>query len=264
MSSGPGENRLPEATVDAFHRGRFFLAQPRGKGHRAGIDAMLLASLVPPEAKGRLADFGAGCGAAGIAVASRTPDLEVILVERSREMAQFARQSAQLPQNAEFAKKISIVEADVTLSGRERIAAGLADAGFDHIIMNPPFNDAADRVTPDRLKAEAHAMPKDMWAQWIRTAGAVCKPGGQLSLIARPQSLEQILAACTGRFGGLHIVPVHPRPGEEAIRILASAIAGSRARLSIRPPLFVHDDKAGGYSPFVDDLINGRAFLARR
>lgn len=262
MSARSAESRLPAATVDAFHRGRFFLAQPRGKGHRAGIDAMLLASLVPPDATGRLADFGAGSGAAGIAVASRTPHLDVLLIERSGEMLRYARQSAELPQNRGFADRISVLDADVTLSGRARIAAGLADAAFDHVIMNPPFNDAADRTTPDPLKAEAHAMPKDMWPLWLRTAGAVCKPGGQLSLIARPQSLEDILAACKGRFGAIHITPLHPRAEENANRILISAIAASRARLTMRPPVFVHDDE-GGLSPPADDLINGRTFLAR-
>ena len=30
----------PAYTVDGFHRGRFFLVQPAGNGHRAGMDAM--------------------------------------------------------------------------------------------------------------------------------------------------------------------------------------------------------------------------------
>ncbi|MEP0698057.1 MAG: methyltransferase, partial [Nitratireductor sp.] len=30
-------------TIDAFHRGRFFVVQPACSGHRAGMDAMLLA-----------------------------------------------------------------------------------------------------------------------------------------------------------------------------------------------------------------------------
>ncbi|TIV63582.1 MAG: methyltransferase, partial [Mesorhizobium sp.] len=36
----------PAHTVDAFHRGRFWLVQPR-QGHRAGMDAMMLAAAVP-------------------------------------------------------------------------------------------------------------------------------------------------------------------------------------------------------------------------
>ncbi|TIT88992.1 MAG: methyltransferase, partial [Mesorhizobium sp.] len=53
----------PAHTVDAFHRGRFWLVQPRS-GHRAGMDAMMLAAAVPSSFAGRLADFGAGAGAA--------------------------------------------------------------------------------------------------------------------------------------------------------------------------------------------------------
>ncbi|MFC0209530.1 methyltransferase, partial [Chelativorans intermedius] len=56
-------------TVDAFHRGRFHLVQPAERGHRAGLDAMLLAGAVPRAFCGQLADLGAGAGAAGLAVA---------------------------------------------------------------------------------------------------------------------------------------------------------------------------------------------------
>jgi len=72
----------PAHTVDAFHRGRFWLVQPR-TGHRAGMDAMMLAAAVPSAFAGRLADFGAGAGAAGLAVLSRCPEAEVVLDERS-------------------------------------------------------------------------------------------------------------------------------------------------------------------------------------
>ena len=34
----------PPETLDAFHRGGFWLVQPKGSGHRAGIDAMMLAA----------------------------------------------------------------------------------------------------------------------------------------------------------------------------------------------------------------------------
>ena len=40
----------------------------------------MLAAAVPSSFAGRLADFGAGAGAAGLAVLSRCPDAEVVLV----------------------------------------------------------------------------------------------------------------------------------------------------------------------------------------
>ncbi len=251
-------------TVDAFHRGRFHLVQPKGRGHRAGMDAMLLASLVDAQKPFRLADLGAGAGAAGLAVAARLDEAEVTLVERSPDMVAYARKSLDLPENAALRRRVRVIEADVTLTGRARVAAGLSDDSFDHVIMNPPFNDAGDRKTPDILKAEAHAMTEGLFESWIRTAGAIMVPGGQLSLIARPQSVAEIIAACGRRFGGLEITPVYPRAGENAVRILVTAIKGSRARLNLRSPLLMHDDpESHRFSAFVDDLNNGRAAYPR-
>jgi len=251
-------------TIDAFHRGAFHIVQPKGRGHRSGMDAMLLAALVADDRTIRVADLGAGAGAAGMAVASRLDHAEVVLFERSPDMAEFARKSLALQENARFASRVSVIEADVTLTGKDRNEAGLIDDSFHHVIMNPPFNDASDRLTPDALKAEAHAMTDGLFEKWIRTAGAIMIPGGQLSLIARPESIGEIIAACGRRFGGIEITPIHPRQGENAVRILVTAIKGSRARLALRAPLIMHGEGTHKFSDFVDDLNNGRAAYPRR
>ncbi|TRL39305.1 tRNA1(Val) (adenine(37)-N6)-methyltransferase [Rhizobium straminoryzae] len=251
-------------TLDAFHRGRFHLLQPKNGGHRAGMDAMMLAALVADERPVRVADLGAGAGAAGLGVAARLPRAEVTLVERSPLMADYARRTLQLAENAFLADRVQVVEADVTLKGRARVAAGLPDDHFHHVIMNPPFNDGRDRRTPDALKAEAHAMTEALFEGWLRTAGAIMVPGGQLSLIARPESVGEILAACGRRFGGLELTAIHPRPGEDAIRLLVTAIKGSRARLKWRAPLVMHAQEGHAFTDFVDDLNNGRTAYPRR
>lgn len=251
-------------TVDAFHRGRFHVVQPKGEGHRSGVDAMLLASLVDAAGPVRVADLGAGAGAAGLAVAARLAAARVLLVERSPLMAAYARKTLALPENAGIAERVEVLEADVTLSGKARLEAGLMDEVNDHVIMNPPFNDAVDRRTPDALKAEAHAMSEGLFEGWLRTAGAIMKPGGQVSLIARPQSIADIIAACGRRFGGIEITMVHPRPGEDATRLLVSAIKGSRARLVFRAPLILHGIEGHAFTAMADDLNNGRAAHARR
>ncbi|AVA20519.1 tRNA1(Val) (adenine(37)-N6)-methyltransferase [Rhizobium sp. LEGMi198b] len=251
-------------TIDAFHRGGFHIVQPKGRGHRSGMDAMLLAALVADDRSIRVADLGAGAGAAGMAVASRLERAEVVLFERSPEMAEFARKSLALSENARFAGRVAVVEADVTLTAKARNDAGLIDDSFHHVIMNPPFNDASDRLTPDALKAQAHAMTDGLFERWVRTAGAIMIPGGQLSLIARPQSIGEIIAACGRRFGGIEITPIHPRDGENAVRILVTAIKGSRARLALRAPLIMHGEGTHKFSDFVDDLNNGRAAYSRK
>ncbi|MBB5704530.1 tRNA1(Val) A37 N6-methylase TrmN6 [Ochrobactrum daejeonense] len=246
-----------EETLDVFHRGTFHLVQPAMKGHRSGVDAMILASAVPNGFSGRVADLGSGAGAAGLAVAARCRQARVTLVERSGFMAGFARKTVAHPLNAALAERLDVVEADVALKGKARIAAGLGDNSFDFAIMNPPFNEARDRSTPDPLKAEAHVMPEGMFEQWVRTAAAIVKPGGGIAIIARPGSIRPILDALSGRFGGLKIVPVHPRADTAAIRIVVAGIRGSRAGLSLMPALVLHGDEGHGFTPRADAINNG-------
>lgn len=260
-------DQLQNTSLDAFHRGAFYLKQPTEQGHRAGIDAMLLAALVGKNASGHLADLGAGAGAAGLAVAYRSP-IDVVLVEQSDLMVQFAEQNLALAENEAFAKRCCVLKADVELYGQARIEAGLLDDQFDHVIMNPPFNESGDRVSTNELKAKAHAMSDDqLFEKWIKTAASIAKPQGQLSLIARPSSLYRILSACEGRFGGLEITNVQARTDEPAIRLLITGLKGSKARTVMRPAIILHPDKGANdgrsYTEFADQLINGLSFWER-
>ncbi|ESX04911.1 methyltransferase [Mesorhizobium sp. LSJC268A00] len=250
----------PAHTVDAFHRGRFWLVQPR-TGHRAGMDAMMLAAAVSSGFSGRLADFGAGAGAAGLAVLSRCPEAQVVLVERSTEMAGFATTTLAHPGNAHLGNRASVLTADVTLSGRARTQAGLADNSFDFVIMNPPFNAAQDRATPDPLRRQAHVMDDGLFESWIRSAAAVAKPRGGLAVIARPEQLGDLLDALSGRFGDAEMLAVHPRPEAAAIRIVVRAALGARGKLSIRPPLMLHGQTGDGPSERTEMINNGLASL---
>lgn len=251
----------PAYTLDAFHRGDFWLVQPKGAGHRAGVDAMMLAAAVPSTFAGRLADFGAGAGAAGLAVASRCPEASVTLVENAPEMADFASLTLEHERNTHLRSRASVLVADVTLTGRARERAGLADGGFDYVIMNPPFNAARDRPTPDALKQKAHVMEDGLFESWIRSAAAVTRPRGGLAVIARPVSLAPILAALAGRFGSAEILPVHARADTPAIRIVVRARRASRGALTLRPPLVLHDGPGDGFSARADAINNGKAAL---
>lgn len=261
-------NSMPEhqpeqrqETLDVFHRGAFHLVQPAMKGHRSGVDAMILASSVPNGFKGRLADLGSGAGAAGLAVAARCKDASVTLIERSGFMLDFAHKSVNHPLNAGLRERVDILEADVSLTGKARASAGLIDNSFDTVIMNPPFNEASDRSTPDPVKAEAHVMHEGMFDQWLRTASAILRPGGSVSIIARPGSIAPILEALDRRFGGLKIIPILPRPDAAAIRIVITGVRGSRAGLSLMPALTLHGDAGNGFTQRATAINNGQTSL---
>lgn len=248
-------------TEDVFHRGRFHLIQPALKGHRSGVDAMMLAACVPDHFSGRVADLGAGAGAAGFAVASRCERAEITLIERSQLMTTFARKSMALAANSILAPRINLLEADVSLTGKQREEAGLTSNHFDFAIMNPPFNLATDRSTPHALKAEAHVMPPGMFEAWIKTAAAIVKPGGSIAIIARPASLYPILTALSARFGAIRIIPIHPRPQAPAIRLIFIGVKGSKAPLSFEPALNLHENIGNSFTERAIAINNGLTSL---
>src|SRR4051812_48756250 len=82
-----------DITEDAVLGGRLVLRQPK-RGHRFGHDAILLAAATSAEAGARAVEFGAGVGAAGLALAQRVPGLAVTLVEIDAALAELARDNA--------------------------------------------------------------------------------------------------------------------------------------------------------------------------
>src|SRR6202795_1877788 len=90
---GPMTDPAGEFPEGAFLGGRLRLRQPKS-GHRAGHDAMLLAAATSARPGDRVVDFGAGIGAAGLAVARRVAGIDLVLVEIDAALAGLARGNA--------------------------------------------------------------------------------------------------------------------------------------------------------------------------
>lgn len=247
-------------TLDAFHRGRFHLVQPQ-RGHRAGMDGLVLAASVPDGFSGQVTDLGAGSGVAGLAVLSHCPHARALLVERDPDMALAARLTIGHPANRALAGRVRVVETDVELAGKARTDAGLLDRSADFVLMNPPFNAADDRASNDMLRRDAHVLRDGLLAAWVRTAAAIAAPGAGIAIIARPASLPELLNLLDGRAGGVEIVPIHPRASEPAIRVLLRGWKGSRAPLQLLPPLVLHEGPSNQLTGRADAIINGRMGL---
>ena len=235
--------------ADAFLGGRLRLHQPPRGAHRAGTDGVLLARLLAAAPGERLCDLGSGPGIVGLASAILRPGVCVTLVERDPALADLARANAAL--NGVAAE---VIEADVLAPGRAREEAGLTPDRFDCVLTNPPFfEDGRYRPSPDAAKATAHGFPAEGLDGWIRTCASILRPGGRLGMIHRADALPRCLAALAGRFGGIAVRPVHAKPEEPAIRILVSAVKGSRAPFSLVPPLVLHGPD-GRFTPEADAL----------
>ena len=248
-------------TLDRFLDGRLIVEQPARGRHRAGLDAILLAALVPATATGRLVDLGAGVGTAGLAAARRVPGITVTLAERDDEALALARANAARPENG-LADRVAVVAVDLMRRGAARDAA-LPRESFDRVIVNPPFYAAeAVRASPDARRRAAHVFETGTLDDWMRVAASVLAPGGEIGVIFRSDGLAELLAALSGRFGRVAIRPVHPRGHAPAHRLLATAIKGARARPTILPGLVLHPEGSDLYLDGADAILRGRADLA--
>lgn len=225
---------------DAVLDGRLRLVQPR-RGHRFGHDAILLAAATGGRAGEHAIELGAGVGAAGLALASRSPKLRLTLIEIDPLLAAAARVNAD--RNG-LGERVATVALDVMAPAAVFAANELGHGIAHRVLMNPPFHDSATRPpSPDPERRRAHMAERGVIAEWTQTAARLLRPEGVLTLIYPAERIAEVLAALGESFGAIAILPVYAKPGASAIRILVRAVKGSRGPLAILPPLTLNNEK---------------------
>ncbi|WP_417580131.1 tRNA1(Val) (adenine(37)-N6)-methyltransferase [Pelagibacterium sp.] len=241
-----------EQRADAFLGGKLSIAQPE-KGFRAGLDSVLLGASLPLGTK-HLLDLGAGAGVAALCGLAHDKGLEATLVENNAEMAMLA--SANVHANG-FADRVTIVKISATATGAERKALGLGTDKFDVVIANPPFFDAGTHA-PDPARAAARHTDGEV-SGWVRTAVSCAHARGEVIFIHLAQALPQLLAAFDSRMGAISVLPVAPRPGKAATRVLVRGRKGSKAPMRLLPPLVVHSETGSAFAEPVRSILMGEA-----
>lgn len=217
---------------DTLLGGRVKLRQPL-EGYRVAIDPVILAAAVPAGAQDRVLDIGCGTGAASLCLAARVPGCRIVGLERDHDVARLAAEN--IARN-DVADRLSVVAADLL-----RPPASLAPGSFTQVMANPPFLEAV-RASPSPVAARAAAAIESeaLLADWIEFALAMLRDKGALTLIQRADRLGDLLAALSGRAGGIVVVPLWPGEGKPAKRILLHAKKGSAAPLTLAHGLVLH------------------------
>jgi tRNA1(Val) A37 N6-methylase TrmN6 len=249
---------VTETAEADFFLGRQVRLRQLPHGHRAGTDAVLLAAAAPAGVQGLALDVGAGVGAAGLALARLRPDLTFGLIENDPATAVLARENLRLN---DMVERGQVYEADV-LDPDSRRAAALADGSAALVITNPPFLDPArSRLSPDAGKRAAHTMPaagSAALAEWLGSCLDLLASGGLLILIHKPEALPVILTSLDTR-AAVTLMPVQPRKGRAATRILVRAQKGGRTPLTIVPALILHEGER--FTAESDALHRGAALI---
>jgi tRNA1(Val) A37 N6-methylase TrmN6 len=225
-----------EVSEDAALGGRLVLRQPL-RGHRFGHDAILLAAATAAQPGEQAVELGAGVGAAGLALARRIEGLAVTLVEIDPALAALARDNA--ARNG-LADRVRAVCLDVAAPAAAFAAARLMPSTADRVLMNPPFN-APQNPSPDHGRRLARTASDQTLAMWLAAAARFLRTSGTVTLIWRADGLDQVLAALAQDFGAISVLPIHPKPGAPAIRVLASAVKAHSGPLARLPGLVLAD-----------------------
>ncbi|MEO1328710.1 MAG: methyltransferase [Pseudomonadota bacterium] len=236
---------------DAFLGGRLRLWQPV-EGYRAATDPVLLAAACPARPGQSVLDLGAGAGAAALCLHVRVPALRLTGLEIQPSYAALSRRNA-----ARAGAAWRVHEGDAL-----RPPSALRAETFDHVLTNPPFF-AADAGPPldDPGRDRAHREQVPL-GDWIDAALRRLKPFGALTVIQRAERVPEILAALAGRAGAIELIPLWPRPGRPAKRVLLRAVKESRGPFILRAGLVLHPEAGEGFTPEAEAILRDGAPFA--
>lgn len=242
-------------TEDGFLGGRLRILQPR-TGYRAAMDPVLLAASVPAKPGQSVLDLGCGAGVASLCLGARVTGLQLSGVELQPDYAELARRNADA-NGQDFA---------VWTGDLAALPSVLRAQSFDHVIANPPYFPANGGTAAHDGGREAALRENLPLAEWVRIGMARLKPGGWLVMVQLAERLPDLMAALAGR-GGVTVLPLAPRTGRAANRLIMRAKKGGRGAFCLLSPFILqagaaHQRQGDGPSAAAQAILRDGAAMS--
>ncbi|MFN7223846.1 MAG: tRNA1(Val) (adenine(37)-N6)-methyltransferase [Paracoccaceae bacterium] len=239
------ENDLSD---DKFLCGRLRLLQPV-KGYRAATDPVLLAAACPAKDGERVLDIGCGAGAASLCLGARVPGVHLTGLEVQADYADLARRNA-----SRNGMVMAVHDGDLSHMPPD------LRVDFDQVIMNPPYYAPSGTRSPVESRARAMQVHLPL-AAWVQAGARRLAPGGWLTLICGADGLPDVLGGMT-KMGSIVVLPLAPREGRAAVRIIVQARKGGRAAFRLLAPFVIHagdahDGDREHYTPEASAVLRG-------
>jgi tRNA1(Val) A37 N6-methylase TrmN6 len=229
-------------TRDRWHNGRLWLTQP-ADGFRATSDAIMLAAAIPEQSR-HVLELGVGAGAVMMIMAHRLPAATFTGIDADSRMLKICAVNAA---DNDFAGRISLREMDIALAE--------CQPEWDHVVMNPPFNDPQSSLSPSPQKRQS--MAADFALPWIACASSALMRRGGLTMICRADQLDQMIMTLSAHDFGEYVVrPVYSRLDKPAIRVLIRARKGMAGAMTLLPPLLIDSDEYHALSDGASIALN--------
>ena len=230
---------------ETFLDGRVRVTQPE-TGFRSGLDAVMLAAAIPAAPGENVLELGAGAGTVSLCLKARVQDAVVTGVEIDPVLAELARANA-----AANGFDCRFVAADIFALPPE------LKQDFDQVFCNPPFH-GEGQVSPDAARATALSDAGKL-SDWLKLGLQRTVSGGFFTAIIRADRLAEALATLPTQ--GVNVLPLWPRAGEPAKRVIVQVRKSSRAAFALLPGLVLHLPD-GAWTPEVQAVLRRGAPLA--
>ena len=130
------------------------------------------------------------------------------------------------------------------------------------MIANPPFLPAgtstlSPRAGTRRSTVEGAVTLKD----WVSVAVRCLKSGGSLTLIHRADRLPELFSVIPKNMGSVEIVPLWPKAGRPAKRVIIRARKDKHSPATLHPGLVLHRPD-GAFTDEAQAILSGGEALA--
>jgi tRNA1Val (adenine37-N6)-methyltransferase len=230
---------------ETFLDGRVRVTQPE-TGFRSGLDAVMLAAAVPAKAGEQALELGAGAGTASLCLKARVPGVAVTGAEIDPGLAELANANA-----AANGFDCRFVAADIFHLPPE------LKRDFDQVFCNPPFHGEGE-TSPDAARKQALSDDGKL-RDWLKLGLQRTVSGGFFTAILRADRLAEALAALPTE--GVSVLPLWPRAGDPARRVIVQVRKASRAPFALAPGLVLHRED-GAFTPEAEAVLRRGAALA--
>ncbi len=225
--------------------GRVKLFQPE-KGFRTSIDSVMLAAACPARKNDSILDMGCGVGSVGLCVFSRVRDISLTGIDVQDLSIKLAVKNAQIN-----GFKAKFILSDI----REYVVDN--DDRYNHIVCNPPYMEIGKHlVSPNAHKAISNGHIDDdiEIEDWVRAALRLLKSGGCFTMIHRADMVDRIIKAMGKSFGAIEIIPLWPKMGFDAKRVIIRAIKDRKTPMKLHYGIVLHES-CGKYTSKADEIL---------
>jgi tRNA1(Val) A37 N6-methylase TrmN6 len=225
-------------------------------GFRTSMDSVMLAAACPAKQGQSVLDLGCGVGSVGLCILERVADCTLSGIDIQEDHIEIAKKNAALNGVCDRAEFFT---ADIRTLEMET---------FDHVVCNPPYlEDGAHLQSPSQAKARAMGhIERDIGiADWITCAWRHIKGQGSLTLVHAAGQTDDIIHALYGasggkRFGGVEIIPLWPRAGEPAKRVIIRCWKHRKSPAILHPGIVMHEAN-GAYTAAADAVLRDVAAI---